>query len=65
MAGHRESDILAYILGVLVIAISGIAVGVASTNSAPSSDGADNPSSATMTASSATAHDEHLTPNSN
>jgi hypothetical protein len=31
MAGHRESDLLAYILAVLIIAISGIAVGVAST----------------------------------
>jgi hypothetical protein len=30
MADHRESDVLAYILGVLVLAISGIAVGIAS-----------------------------------
>ena len=31
MADHRESDVLAYILGVLVLAISGVAVGIAST----------------------------------
>ena len=34
MADHRESDVLAYILGVLVLAISGIAVGIASANAA-------------------------------
>jgi hypothetical protein len=31
MADHRESDVFAYILGVLVLAISGVAVGIAST----------------------------------
>jgi hypothetical protein len=52
MADNRESDLLAYILGVLVIAISGIAVGVAS-NTPPAST--DNPNSATESASNGVA----------
>jgi hypothetical protein len=39
MAGNRESDLIAYILGILVIAISAMAVVVASTNTAASSSG--------------------------
>ena len=34
MSDKRETDFLAYVLGVFVIAIAGIAVGVASTNTA-------------------------------
>ncbi|HLN49614.1 MAG TPA: hypothetical protein VK251_08875 [Steroidobacteraceae bacterium] len=37
MSDRRETDFLAYILGGFVIAIGGIAVGVASTNKAPNS----------------------------
>ena len=37
MSDKRESDFLAYILGGFVIAIGGIAVGVASTNAVPNS----------------------------
>jgi hypothetical protein len=48
MADHRESDVLAYILGVLVLAISGIAVGIASMT--PTGvGGADNEGSASAT----------------
>jgi hypothetical protein len=45
MADHRESDVLAYILGVLVLAISGVAVGIASTTP-PGAGGSGNESSA-------------------
>ncbi len=38
MSDKRETDFLAYILGVFVIAISGFAVGVASTNTASNGD---------------------------
>jgi hypothetical protein len=48
MADHRESDVLAYILGVLVLAISGVAVGIASTTP-PGVAGTDNESSANGT----------------
>jgi hypothetical protein len=48
MADHRESDVLAYILGVLVLAISGVAVGIASTTP-PGVGGAENDSSASAT----------------
>jgi hypothetical protein len=48
MADHRESDVLAYILGVLVLTISGVAVGIASTTP-PAVGAADDESSATAT----------------
>jgi hypothetical protein len=48
MADHRESDVLAYILGVLVLTISGVAVGIASTTP-PDVGGTDDESSATAT----------------
>ena len=48
MADHRESDVFAYILGVLVLAISGVAVGIAST-APPGVGGADNEGSASAT----------------
>jgi hypothetical protein len=48
MADHRESDVLAYILGVLVLAISGIAVGIASTTP-PGVGGTNDESSAAAT----------------
>jgi len=38
MTDSKDSDLLAYILACFVIAISGIAVGVASTNTASSRD---------------------------
>jgi hypothetical protein len=47
MADHRESDVLAYILAVLVLAISGVAVGIASTT--PGLGGADNEHGASAT----------------
>jgi hypothetical protein len=48
MADHRESDVLAYILGALVLAISGVAVGIASMT-APGAGDTDDQSSATVT----------------
>ncbi len=48
MANHRESDVLAYILGVLVLAISGIAVGIASATPHAGSGG-DNENNANVT----------------
>ena len=48
MADHRESDVLAYTLGVLVLAISGVAVGIASTTP-PGAGRTDNESGATAT----------------
>jgi hypothetical protein len=53
MADHRESDLLAYILGVLVLAISGVAVGIASTT--PTSVGATDNESGASTAPQAPA----------
>jgi hypothetical protein len=54
MADHRESDVLAYILGVLVLAISGIAVGIASAT--PHADsGSDNQNNANVTLQTPTA----------
>ena len=38
MSDRRETDFLAYILAAFVIAIGGIAVGIASTNTAPNGD---------------------------
>jgi hypothetical protein len=38
MSDRRETDFLAYILAAFVIAIGGIAVGIASTNAASSGD---------------------------
>jgi hypothetical protein len=55
MADKRETDLLAYILTGFVIAISGIAVGVASTNAAmPSSDTGHNTAIATVPTAAAT-----------
>jgi hypothetical protein len=52
MADHRESDVLAYILGVLVLAISGVAVGIASTTPPGVGDNESSPS-ATLQATTA------------
>jgi hypothetical protein len=57
MADHRESDLFAYILGVLVLAISGVAVGIASAKPDGVS-GTDDPSSATATLQAAAAPDK-------
>jgi hypothetical protein len=57
MADHRESDLLAYILGVLVLAISGVAVGIASATPHGVS-GTDDPSSATATLQASAAPDK-------
>jgi len=54
MADHRESDALAYILGVLVLAISGIAVGIASATPHAGS-GTDNQNNADVTLRTPTA----------
>jgi hypothetical protein len=54
MADHRETDVLAYILGVLVLAISGIAVGIASAT--PHGDGgSDSQNNANVTLQTPTA----------
>jgi hypothetical protein len=55
MTDKRESDLVAYILSGFVIAISGIAVGVASTN--PSGGGINTSSAVSAPASSAVAPD--------
>ncbi len=48
MSDRRETDFLAYILAGFVIAIGGIAVGVASTNNVPNGAGMSNQAAVTM-----------------
>jgi hypothetical protein len=57
MTDKRETDLLAYILSGFVIAISGIAVGVASTNTNTSAGGINTSSALSAPASSAIASD--------
>jgi hypothetical protein len=48
MSDKRETDFLAYILGGFVIAIGGIAVGVASTHTVPKNTGITNQTAVTV-----------------
>ena len=53
MSDKRESDFLAYILGAFVVALGGIAVGVASTNAVPEGDRRSGPAAVTAPMSAA------------